>query len=111
VTITLALGAPTAAHAHGGQLLFMFLYFPHIVVVIALLVALRRWQAELAPKAVTAAAVVLASGALFATNYAIQYGTIRFRYGNGTYLLFVLAQFAIPAAVGLACWRLMQHRR
>lgn len=35
--------------------------------------------------------------ALFGTNYAIQYGAIRFPFGNGVYLLFVLSQIAIES--------------
>lgn len=102
--------APSVALAHGGQLLFLFLYIPHVVVALALLFVLWRWPAAPLAKVVTAAAVLFTSAALFATNYAIQYGAIRFPFGNGVYLLFVLAQIAIPAAVGFICGRLVRHR-
>ena len=111
LTLTvLMIAAPTLAHAHGGQLLFLFLYFPHIVVAVALLLALQRWRAAMVSKAVTAGAVLIASGALFAVNYAIQYGAIRFPFGNGAYLLLVLAQIVVPVAVGFACVRLARRR-
>lgn len=107
----LMVAMPTGAHAHGGPLLVLFLYVPHVVVAVALLLVLWRWQAAPLAKGVAAGAVMATSAVLFAANYGIQYGAIPFPFGNGVYLLVVLAQIAIPVAVGLACGLFARRKR
>jgi hypothetical protein len=110
ILVAFAVIAPTAAHAHGGQLLFLFLYFPHVVVFAALVFTMWKWRAPPAAKGVTTITVLITSAALFGANYAIQYGAIRFPFGNSAYLLVVVAQLAIPVAVGMACARFVTRR-
>ncbi len=94
-----ALLAPAVAFAHGGELLFMFLYLPPLLIAGAVLVLAASRRVGARRKVRVALPAIGVSAALFALNHAIQYGTVRFPFGNGTYLLFVLSQVVLPVAV------------
>jgi hypothetical protein len=101
---------PTVAHAHGEQLLFLFLYFPLLVVMASLLIGTWTWKASPGAKARTFVLVAATTFAIFALNYYGEGLALFAPLGGAAFLLGLTIQFGVPALVWWTCRRREKRR-
>jgi hypothetical protein len=108
--VALLVLTPNVAGAHGEQVLFLFLYFPFLVVLAALVIGIWTWEASRDAKARTFLAVAATTLVIFALNYYCEGLAVVAPLGGAAFLIGLTVQFGIPALVWWFCRRREDRR-
>jgi hypothetical protein len=103
--VALLVLTPAIARAQEENVLFLFLFFPSVVVMASLAIRVWTWNASRAAKTRAFLAVALTTLTIFVLNIEGGVLPLVMRLGAAAFFLGIAAQFGVPAFVWWVCRR------